>query len=233
MGRDLGRVDETTMVIMEPTVFVGQQKMKTLRNMVIGAGVLFCLSTRAVAQSYVTPERVTKNLTGELIEIPNTRSPDGKLALFSVYLEGTTAAVAGLVTTDRQRCLAVSSSLPYGSNVRDRSPKSYLTVLWSTNSNRVAIHDSARKYSRIEIYVIDSSACRRVQLPDLFALMVAQGVVTGTARSSGEQPLQWIGDNHLLVEFRAKTETGVMVTKRLVLDLEKGIANHTTEDILR
>ena len=201
--------------------------------MVVGAGVLLCLSSRAVAQSHMTPERVTKDLAGESIEIPNTRSPDGKLALFSVYLDGTTAAVAGLVTTDRQRCLAVSSSLPYGSNVRDRSPKSYLAVLWSTNSTRVAIHDSARKHSRVEVYALDPSTCRQVQLPDLFALMVAQGLVTETAKSSGEEPLQWLDDDHLLGEFRAKTETGVMVTRRLTLDLEKGTANHTPEDIRR
>ncbi len=212
---------------------MAQQKMKTLRNMVIGFGVLLCLSTRVPAQSNVTPERVTKNVSGEAIEIPNTRSPDGKMALFAVYLDGTTAAVTGLVTTDRQRCLAVSSSLPYGSNVRDRSPKSYLTVLWAANSTRVAIHDSARKHSRVEVYALDPAACRQVELPSLSAFMVAEGILSETPSSSGEQPLQWLDDHHLLVEFRAKTEAGAIITKRLTLDLEKGTAKYTPEDIRR
>lgn len=88
--------------------------MTTLRNIFFSAAALLCLSARVMALSDITPERVTKNLTGESIEIPNTRSPDGRLALFAVYLDGTTAAATGLVTTDRKQCLAVSSSHPYG-----------------------------------------------------------------------------------------------------------------------
>ena len=118
-----------------------------MRLLIVATAFLLTMPSLARAQLSVTPERVTRNQPGHSIEIPKTRSPDGKLALFSVYLEGTTAAVAAIVTTDRKRCLAVSSSLPYGSNVRDRKPKSYLTVLWSTNSTHVAIHDSARKHS--------------------------------------------------------------------------------------
>lgn len=118
----------------------------------------------------------------------------------------------------------------YGSNIADRSPESYLTVLWSTNSTRVAIHDSAGKHSRVEVFALAGSGCRRIHVPDLFALMVAQGIVPETAKSSGEEPLQWLDDNHLLVEFRAKAEDGVMVTRRLTLDLEKGTANQASQD---
>lgn len=195
--------------------------MKPL-NRFITVGFVFGLSALAMAQDRATPERVTKNLSSDAIEIPNTRSPDGKVALFSVYLDGSTVAVAALVTTDRKQCLAVGSSHPYGANIRDRSPKSYLTVLWSTNSMRVAIHDSASKHSRLEVFSLNPSGTSQVQLPDLFALMLREGVVTSNAPSSGQEPLQWFDDRHLLLEFRARTEAGATVIRRRVLDAEDG-----------
>lgn len=197
-----------------------------MRLLIVATAFLLTMRSLAPAQSSVTRERVTRNLPGHSIEIPNTRSPDGKLALFSVYLEGTTAAVAAIVTTDRKRCLAVSSSLPYGSNVRDRKPESYLTVLWSTNSTHVAIHDSSQKHSKLEVFACGESEGRQVELPDLFNIMTAKGTIPPSPRSSGQEPLEWIDDKRLIVEVRAETTSGEKVSKRITLDVEKGTANH-------
>ncbi len=192
-----------------------------MRTLVVIVAFLLGIPICLTAESGVTPERVTRNLPDYCIEIPGTRSPDGKLALFSVYLEGTTAAVAAIVTTNRTRCLAVTSSLPYGSNVRDRKPESYLTVLWSTNSTHVAIHDSARKHSRLEVFAFGESGGRQVKIPDLFKIMTTKGIIPPTSLSSGQEPLEWIDDKRLVVEIRAKTRLGEKISKRTTLELEK------------
>jgi hypothetical protein len=156
----------------------------------------------------ISPLTSTRNLSGHSIEIPNTRSPDGKFALFSVYLDGTTFAVAAIVTTDRKRCLAVASSFPYGSNVRDRKPKSYLTVLWSTNSTYVAIHDSARRHSLLEVFACSESGGQQVELPNLFKMMSTKDFIPANPRSSGQKPIEWIENKRLVVEVRAETRLG-------------------------
>ncbi len=197
-----------------------------MRVLIVVVVFLLSLPSYVAAQSKVTPERVTRNLSGNSIEIPNTRSPDGKFAIFSVYLDGTTFAVAAIVTTDRKRCLAVTSSLPYGSNVRDRKPKSYLTVLWSTNSTYVAVHDSARRHSRLEVFACSESGGRQVALPNLFKMMSTKGLIPPNPRSSGQKPIEWIENKRLVVEVRAKTRSGKKVSKRITLDLEKGMGNN-------
>ena len=188
------------------------------------------VSSTVTAQYRTTPEQVTRNLPGDSVEIPNARSPNGKLALFSVYLDGTTGAVVGIVTTDRKRCFAVTSSHPYGANVRDRTPKSYLTVLWSSNSTHVAIHDSASKHSRLQVFVLDDSGGRQVALPHLLPIMIADGTVASPVVSSGEEPLEWIDDNRLLVEFRSKTDSGERVSRRITIDTEKGTASNASPE---
>ena len=194
-----------------------------MKVLIVIVAFLLSVPVSVTAQSAVTPERVTRNLPDHPLEIPDTRSPNGKLALYSVYLEGTTAAVAAIITTNLKRCLAVTSSLPYGSNVRDRKPESYLTVLWSTNSTYVAIHDSARKHSRLEVFAFGESRGRQVELPDLFRIMTAKGIMPPNPLSSGQEP---IDNKHLVVEVRAKTKSGEKVSKRITLDLEKGTAMH-------
>jgi len=182
---------------------------------------LFGIPASVVAQSHVTLEHVTRNLSGRVIEIPGSRSPNGKLSIFSVNLDGTTGAVAAIVTTDLNRCLAVSSAHPYGSNIRDRKPKSYLTVLWSNDSRYVAIHDSILKHSRLEVFVCDESGGRQIDLPDLLEVMIAKGIIPPEPASSGQEPIEWIDDKHLLVEVRAKTKLGEVVSGQVTLEMEQ------------
>ena len=160
------------------------------------------------------------SLTGPYLEIPNTRSRDGQYALFAINVQGTTAAVVGIApTAGSKRCLAVTSVLPYGSGVEDRKDKSYLTVLWSPSSTRVAIHDSARKHSLLELYALHNGDARKVELPDLLRFVMAEGVLVQMPVSSGQEPLEWKDDHHLYVEFRAKTSAGSRVARRLALSM--------------
>jgi hypothetical protein len=158
------------------------------------------------------------------VEIPNTRSPDGQYALFAISTEGT-AGVTGIATSNRKTCLAITSVFEYGLNYDDRKPTSYLTVLWSSDSTYVAIHDSARKHSRLEVFAFGDSGARKVEFPDLFMVMSAQDIMPPNPLSSGQEPLEWIDAKHLVVEVRAKTQSGKKVSKQMTLDLEKGMAN--------
>lgn len=173
--------------------------------------------------------RATRSLRHDLtVEIPNTRSPDGRYALFAISTEGT-AGVTGIATTDRQKCLVVTSVFQYGLNYDDRRPESYLTVLWSADSSRVAIHDSIRKHSRLEVYRVNVPTARRIHVSDL----LAQAMGTETLVSSGQEPLEWVGNTGLAVECRGRLATGELYRRRVSIEIAHETANQAPEETAR
>ena len=191
--------------------------MNRYKTHLLVSGV-FLLASFCIAQPPDELAYATRGLGNTMtVEIPNTRSPGGRYALFSISTEGT-AGVTGIATTDRKTCLAITSVFQYGLNYDDRKPTSYLTVLWSSDGTYAAIHDSARKHSRLEVYALSDGA-RKIDV----AAALAQAALTETLVSSGEEPLKWIGNTALVVECRGKRQSGNVYRKSVTVD----IANHT------
>ncbi|MCC5850396.1 MAG: M48 family metalloprotease [Verrucomicrobia bacterium] len=191
------------------------------------------MSIAAQAESLVDPQSVdkrlaeaTRSLRNDLtVEIPNTRSPDGRYALFAISIEGT-AGVTGIASTDRQRCLALTSVFNYGLSVDDRRPQSYLTVLWSADSSHVAIHDSARKHSRLEVYRVSATTAQEINVVDVLARATGNDPLV----SSGQEPLEWVENNGLVVECRGRLQTGEMYRKRVTVHIANETTNPAQED---
>jgi hypothetical protein len=203
-------------------------RMKRHTVEIIGV-VAFLIASVCVVHSQSVDEllaRASRSLRDDLtVEIPNTRSPDGRYALFAISTEGT-AGVTGIASTGRQRCLAVTSVFQYGLNYDDRRPQSYLTVLWSADSSRVAIHDSARKHSRLEVYRINATTARRIDVSG----SLTQAMAAETLVSSGQEPLEWVGNARLVVECRGKLQTGELYRKRVTVDIANETANRVAGD---
>lgn len=162
-------------------------------------------------------EQATRYLREYSVEIPNTKSPDGRYALFAYSIEGTTAGKTALATTDRKRCLAITDVLPYGLNMNDRRPQSYLTVLWSKDSSRVAIHDSAPKHSTLQVFHLEKDMAQSINISKQ-----VEGVQNRqTFVSSGQQPLEWKGPDQLFLELRGTLSTREAWRKQIVIDLSK------------
>jgi len=174
-----------------------------------------------LAAGSVLPENIT---AGKLL--PNSTSPDGKfcLLLLDFFHSDTTQTSVIFATTDRSKNLGYApvltvwiSGIPYIHTNRT-------TIIWASDSSRVAIHESLRgkKNSTLEIRRLVGGQFEPVTVPDLLLTACQQwGISRERVVSSGQRPTRWAADDIITVEVSAMLKEGGQRTATLQLNAPK------------
>src|SRR5687767_9163874 len=107
-----------------------------------------------------------RNLAAGIL-VPGSTSPDGKFCLLDVNVGDTTAKRVIIATTDRRKNLgetdiASESSFP-------RMQKDRVSILWASDSKRVAIHDARARHSVVAIHRSVGKQFQLLKTQDLLA----------------------------------------------------------------
>lgn len=163
--------------------------------------LLLCLPVALSAES-ITARNVAE---GKLV--PGSTSPDQKFCLLDVQHGDTTAHSTILATTDRKANLG--AVLIIARPAQDLNQLEKLTLVWSADSQRIALHDSSAKHSELQIYRLVNGRFERLATHDMLAAACSHwGIARSNVVSSGQRPVKWPAGDRLHVEVSGRLQNG-------------------------
>ena len=181
--------------------------MKTILTALLAVGGATLL---AGAEPYLSPSDLP---AGQVL--PNSTAPNGQFCFIEGFKGPTTGTAIVLASADRQRVLASAELATLFST--DRPYKGRITIVWSPDSTRVAMHDAINKNSTLAILRAAGNTFESVSVPDLLAAACARwGIARTRVATSGQRPLRW-SDDILTVEVSARLKDGGSRTVTLPL----------------
>ena len=134
-------------------------------------------------------------------------SPNGKLCFIEAFISPYTMNAIVLAAADRTRVVAEAPlATAYSTDLPHRGR---ISIIWSPDSTRVALHDAISKNSTLAILRERGDNFEVVTLPDLLEEACQRWrIKRGSIASSAQRPLRWITDDSLEIEVSAKTKSG-------------------------
>jgi hypothetical protein len=200
-------------------LFVGLLNMKTFFAAI---SLLVILAYPAFGEFEVTD----RNLE-DAFEIPGSRSPNGQFALYCINRGDTTAKFIGIMPTSRESLGLETQLFSHGSD--RKGYKRFLKVVWSSDSNLVAAHDSSKRHSELFIYAVQNEFIKQLRIPDFSAIMKSKLPTDVKVQSSGQIPMSWLSRTELLVLVRLRDKNGNMHEERFKIDPISGEININAE----
>lgn len=170
---------------------------------------------------------VTNRNLEDAFEIPGSRSPNGQFALYCINLGDTTARFIGIMPTSRESLGLETRLFPHGSD--RKGYKRFLKVVWSSDSNFVAAHDSSKRHSELFIYEVQNEFIKQLKVPDITSIMKSKIPTNAKVQSSGQIPISWLSRTELLVLVRLRDKSGNMHVERFKINPISGEININTE----
>lgn len=163
--------------------------------------LLMCLPVALLAES-ITARNIAE---GKLI--PGSTSPDQKFCLLDVQHGDSSGHSTILATTDRKANLG--AVLMIVRPAQDPKQLEKLTLVWSADSQRIALHDSSAKHSELQIYRLVDGRFQRLATHDLLAAACGHwGIARSNVVSSGQRPVKWPVGDRLHVEVSGRLQDG-------------------------
>lgn len=165
--------------------------------------LLVAMTLVVSAESKITGENLRQ---GDLVA--NSESSQN-VGLYCIYRGVTTATTMVLMDRKRSKILAEVPIRSTRGGIQQPANE-WLDVVWNPQGSAVAVHDSLGKDSKVLIYHLsDGGLFSPVLLPDLRNINAKRvGIKVETIRSSGQEPIKWVEERILAIEFRYATKDG-------------------------
>jgi hypothetical protein len=141
--------------------------------------------------------------------LANSTSPDGRYCLLGITHGDTTAYAVVLATADRTKIMALTKMVSERAMLRPLTNR--ISIVWSPDSKRVAVHDASPKHSAVTIYRLASEQFEPLEINDLLSAACGKWGISGDKLiSSGQRPLEWLraNTNLLMIAVAGRLKDG-------------------------